>query len=313
MEDGLNRLTVPARCGRSANVWLQAIEGEGYADAPIDLTRTEERQYFLIHSGGGHADLDGWRTDLQPGEVLFVPSHTVGRMTLSPDARLFWFGVADSFLISRVLPALGVSFANWSNEFPLPRKLSHWIRPEDAVERDRLWLELTLAARRLGGTGDAAIAAYVILTLFEKYNLPLEPEAASKLETTVATLDAAHAPNSAVALVMRFRSLIEHHLADQWKVQDYCEALGTRAVDLGEACKAVLGTTPSVLIHERLLLDAKRHLAFSRLPAAQIAYSLGFTDAAYFSRYFKKQTGQSPLEFRRSRSPVFDTGSHLIS
>lgn len=310
---GVNRLTVPARAGGHPNVWLSVLDDSGYVPGhPLDLTRSEERQYFPVHSGGGEVVLDGWQTELAPGEVLFVPSRTVGRMTLAPGSRLFWFGVADSFLIARVLPALGVAFADWSAEYPMPRKLSHWIGPEHAAERDRLWLELSLAARRLGGAGDAAIAAYVILTLFERYNLPAEAEAAADLED-VATLDEAHAPNAAVALVIRFRSLIEHHLADQWKVQDYCVALGARATDLCDACKSVLGTTPSALIHDRLLLDAKRHLAFSRMPAAQIAYALGYTDAAYFSRYFKKQTGQSPLEFRRSRSPVFGTRSQLPS
>jgi len=310
----LERLVVPARAGKSQLVWLEALDDRSSRHGQVlDLTRAEERQYFLVHSGGGEAELDGWRTALRPGEVLFVPSRTVGRMTIAPGSRIFWFCVADSFLISRVLPALGVSFASWSAEFPMPRKLSHWSKPEDAGERDRLWLELTLAARRLGGTGDAAIAAYVLLTLFEKYNFPLKPEAALELEETVTTLNEASAPNAEVALVIRFRSLIERHLADQWKVQDYCNALQVRAAELGDACKNVVGETPSVLIRERLLLDAKRHLAFSRMPAAQIAYRLGFTDAAYFSRYFKKQTGQSPLEFRRSRRPIFAAGASLAS
>ena len=70
--------------------------------------------------------------------------------------------------------------------------------------------------------------------------------------------------------------------------------------ELAAACKEVLGCTPSTLIHERVLLDAKRHLTYSKASASEIAYDLGFSDSAYFSRFFKRQTGMSPIEFRRT-------------
>src|SRR3546814_9262998 len=46
-----------------------------------------------------------------------------------------------------------------------------WTSPSDAPERNRLWEELLRAQRRLGTPGDAAVAAYVILVLFEKNNI----------------------------------------------------------------------------------------------------------------------------------------------
>lgn len=302
----MERWPMPAANGGVPDAWLHPIEWSG--GGPVALTRACERQYLFVHSGSGTADLDGWQTGVQAGEVLFVPSRTVASVTLRAGTRLFWFGVADAFLIERVLPALGVAFADWSGQFPMPRKIGHWVAPGQAHERDRLWAELALAARRLGGAADAAVAAYVILTLFEKYH---RPHASEPADDRVETLDAATAPSAGIALAIRFRSLLEDHLADHWKVADYCRALGVRPAELVDCCRRVLGMTPSALIHERLLLDAKRHLLLSQMPAAQVAYRLGFSDAAYFSRYFKKQTGLSPSAFRRSRGRVFEGGDPL--
>src|SRR3546814_7719008 len=49
-------------------------------------------------------------------------------------------------------------------------------------------------------------------------------------------------------------------------------------------------------------MHAKRKLTYSRISAAEIAYQLGFKDPAYFSRFFRRYTGKSPVEFRRSPS-----------
>ncbi len=62
------------------------------------------------------------------------------------------------------------------------------------------------------------------------------------------------------------------------------------------------------MIHARVLAEAQRDLLFSDLEVKYIALSLGFSDAAYFSRFFARLVGQSPTEFRRSgraRLPAF--------
>jgi AraC-like DNA-binding protein len=69
---------------------------------------------------------------------------------------------------------------------------------------------------------------------------------------------------------------------------------------LNEATRRALGSTAAQLIRARLILEAKRLLAHSDANVASVADSLSFEDPAYFSRWFKKHTGSSPLEFRRS-------------
>ena len=64
------------------------------------------------------------------------------------------------------------------------------------------------------------------------------------------------------------------------------------------AVKLILGQPPSKIIHQRILIEAKRLLAYTGLTSAEISYTLGFKDNAYFSRFFKRESNHTPLQFR---------------
>jgi AraC family transcriptional regulator, transcriptional activator of pobA len=51
-------------------------------------------------------------------------------------------------------------------------------------------------------------------------------------------------------------------------------------------------------INARVVHEARRELVYSSLSVKQVAAELGFDDEAYFGRFFKKQTGMRPTEFR---------------
>ena len=53
-------------------------------------------------------------------------------------------------------------------------------------------------------------------------------------------------------------------------------------------------------MRERLALEARRQILHTDLTAAEIGYSLGFKDPAYFARFFKRATGLSPTTYRGS-------------
>ena len=56
------------------------------------------------------------------------------------------------------------------------------------------------------------------------------------------------------------------------------------------------------MVQERIILEAQRLLLYSNSNVNQVAYRLGFEDASYFVKYFKKYTGVSPKDFRKSIS-----------
>jgi len=63
-------------------------------------------------------------------------------------------------------------------------------------------------------------------------------------------------------------------------------------------CREVQGKSALAAINARLLLEAERDLVYTFIGVKEIALSLGFSDAAYFSRFFSKQERCTPIQFR---------------
>jgi len=99
-----------------------------------------------------------------------------------------------------------------------------------------------------------------------------------------------------------FRSLVENKYREQWSVQQYADALHTSVSSLNRICNGSVGTTAKKIIQNRVQLEAKRKLIYTQYPLDQIAYTLGFKDPAYFSRYFKKLEGLAPSAYRQTYS-----------
>ncbi|MCG8614903.1 MAG: AraC family transcriptional regulator [Desulfobacterales bacterium] len=100
------------------------------------------------------------------------------------------------------------------------------------------------------------------------------------------------------ATVRRFKHLIAGNLAVNQSVQAFAGELGISASRLGEITKEVTGLSPGKLLNREIALEAKRLLAHSDMSAAEIGYSLEFEDPSYFGRFFKRETGRSPRQFR---------------
>jgi AraC family transcriptional activator of pobA len=99
----------------------------------------------------------------------------------------------------------------------------------------------------------------------------------------------------------RFRQLVELHYREKLDIEAFARLLGVTRPHLHDACLRDTGRTPLALIHDRLLAEAKLRLEQTELLVEQIGFGLGFREAAYFNRFFKRMTGQSPGSFRRSR------------
>jgi AraC family transcriptional regulator, transcriptional activator of pobA len=99
----------------------------------------------------------------------------------------------------------------------------------------------------------------------------------------------------------RFAHLIELHYREHWRVGAYARALGITADHLHALCIRQTGGGPLTLIHRRMIEEACVRLEQTGQPVEQVAYSLGFRDAAYFNRFFRRLTGFAPGAWRRAR------------
>jgi len=98
--------------------------------------------------------------------------------------------------------------------------------------------------------------------------------------------------------VTRFMTLVERNYRRYHGVAAYAQMLGRTAGHLTHLCNRAFGHTAGAMIHQRLALEAKRLLLHTSATSAAIGYALGFEDPAYFSRSFRRMTGQSPSDYR---------------
>jgi AraC family transcriptional activator of pobA len=99
-------------------------------------------------------------------------------------------------------------------------------------------------------------------------------------------------------LMEEFNQLINQHYLTLHKPSEYAKLLNMSPNNLTKRCTKYFGKTPSQLISERLILEAKKQLHLTRQSIKEIAYKLKFQDEFYFSRVFKKFTKVSPQAFR---------------
>lgn len=107
-------------------------------------------------------------------------------------------------------------------------------------------------------------------------------------------------PTATTYLSSQFQRLVDQHFLTKRHLQSYSNMLGVTPGYLSEQIKMATGVPGSQVIRRRIVIEAKRLLAHTELTVSELCAHLGFKDSSYFSRFFRRESGQSPLDFRRS-------------
>ena len=99
-------------------------------------------------------------------------------------------------------------------------------------------------------------------------------------------------------LVKKFFQLMEENYHNKLSVNEYADLLSVTPNHLTQTVLMLTGKTSSQLIREKLIMEIKRMLVHTNLSVSEIAYKLNFPDQSYFSKFFKRETKISPLQFR---------------
>lgn len=109
-------------------------------------------------------------------------------------------------------------------------------------------------------------------------------------------------PDERFHTVRKFNLLVEAHFRSEHSVSFYAEQLYKSPKTLANLFAIFNQKTPSQLIQERIVVEAKRLLYYTDRSVKHITFELGFEDVAYFSKFFKKNTGLSPSDFRKGNN-----------
>jgi AraC family transcriptional regulator, transcriptional activator of pobA len=110
-------------------------------------------------------------------------------------------------------------------------------------------------------------------------------------------------------VLQKLKDLIEKHYREKHTPSAFAALLYITPKALGKLTKAHFNKTPSELIHERIIIEAKRELYLTNKAIKEIAGELGFDDEFYFSRFFKNNTTVSPQVYRERVG--FNRGGNL--
>jgi len=97
----------------------------------------------------------------------------------------------------------------------------------------------------------------------------------------------------------KFKKLVEKNFRQKKSVAEYAEMLNITSGHLNDTVQKDTGKTASEIIHERIVLEAKRLLYHSPKSVKEIAYDLLYDDPSYFARFFKTHTQLTPEQFRK--------------
>jgi AraC family transcriptional regulator, transcriptional activator of pobA len=245
-------------------------------------------QLMFARSGRGVIALEGRSVPFESPFVLLLPPHYVHGFNYEVDTDGWVLTIESTYLrqINGRLPEFSQLWAQ-------PRTIS-LDRDSDQVTEFHWTLKRLEREVESKAVGHAVAAEALLTSLF------LMLERCSGLDDTENS-----ATRNELRLVERFRDLIDRHYRQDWQVQDYASVLGVSLVQLRAACVAASAQHPVKMIHSCIITEAKRNLIFGEMSVEQIAYWLGFSDPAYFTRFFKKEVGKTPGKFRKDslRSP----------
>ncbi len=154
---------------------------------------------------------------------------------------------------------------------------------------DRAIKLLLWRCRTLRPEDQAILIAYLELILAEARLARRDAQVAARLQPV----------DAGVALTDTFRLQVEQHLGERLKVKQYAGMLHVSLQYLVRTVKESSGLSPKQIINDRLVLEACHLLAHTLATVEQIAYSLSFSSASQFSRWFRTHEGMLPTEFRK--------------
>ncbi len=296
-------MTSVPRAGKSVPVFdLYGEEGQRAALDPIHVESIAARsslhnweikphrhhalfQVLWLAQGGGELVLDDRPGRLATGSAVLVPQHCVHGFRFDPGAGGLVLTLAYP-LLAAMPGALGRPLLTMSAPV-----ICHPLRAGQRAELQSLLQLLAQEYERQEAFRSPLLEALALAIL----GLLLR---AAESGRTVNPGKRGGVPAPASAHLAGFSAEIERSFRTHLPLTHYASRLGVSVAHLNSLCRQYAGRSALGMIHDRLLLEARRNLVYTAMTVREVADLLGFSDPAYFTRFFRRATGFSPTEFR---------------
>lgn len=254
-----------------------------FADRLVPLIPFPHKHNFyhllIVTSGKGWHEIDFQRYPLERGRVFLMKPAQVHSWNIDKSAQGFVIEFEEGLL--KAHPSFAPKMIH------LFKILPDGFRIDDKKE----WQEIVNLCESMLQTYKTKPADYELMTTLELFTFMLRLSQVKNLKLRPAP------PTE--SFVARFEHLIEQHYTAHHDVEFYAGLLNMTAKALTMKMTRMSGKSARAFIQDRLILEAKRQLAYAELSVSEIAANLGFEDANYFSRFFKAKAQRTPLAFRQ--------------
>ncbi|SEW21832.1 helix-turn-helix domain-containing protein [Chitinophaga arvensicola] len=248
----------------------------------VPASRSTNHSCLFITSGEASMKIGSESYTIHKGEMLFVPAGQVFSFREGEVNKGFLCNFHTDVLTGK-----------YSNQDPLRDFdfLRIWGNPIVRLDKQTTQFVLHLFKRLLF---DYTRNGLNNLEIIQPYLITLLCEVKALYQPLTGTHQVA-----AVNITNRFRELVFTTVKTRHLVTDYASLLNITPNHLNKTVKMLTGKSPARWIDEAIVLEAKVLLSQSDLSISEVAAEIGFEDASYFARIFRKYEGITPSDFRK--------------
>ncbi|MBQ3769804.1 MAG: helix-turn-helix transcriptional regulator [Prevotella sp.] len=247
--------------------------------------KTDFFEMFFFRKANGYLLLGYQNIELRDGMVLILKPHQQQEWHIDEDALDYDFLIfRNDFMRTFIADKFFVYRLQYCQQTDTPPYFM--ATADELTEYERLLKKIRSELRQPVADSYHIIVSvlYYLLAVLnrrytETYSLPFE------------------LPKNHYAFL--FVELMEQHIRDLQRVQEYADLLHVSRVTLNQSVMAQYGVPATVLLKQRLLAEIKNGLLFSHKTVSEIAYDFHFSEPSHLMRFFKKATGKTCTQFQQ--------------
>lgn len=242
-------------------------------------------EVLYLSKGSGFHVIDGNKYEIKPPCVFFMSPGQAHKIEFSGDIEGFIFIFTPEFYL------INQTNQNRLIEFPFFFTIRQDNPPLNLLEETNVKFLESLFKKGISEISKGK--AYSVELLRSILDLILTTcSALYKTDETLLAKGKGH------IVVKKFFQLVEENYQQNWSVAEYADKMAITPNHLTQTVNQLTGKTSSQIIKSKQVLEIKRLLVHTNLSVTEIAIRMNFPDQSYFTKFFKREAGISPLQYR---------------